>query len=154
MASYGGTRDDSTESGVKNAMLAKMGYLVVVAALAVLCGWLGWTTRHIWSHRSTKTYLGAYVMLLSAGVAFVFHVIRIAHEVTFAFSRLHSLDSISGSLATKIVLVYGVELCAVLLMIVGGICGKNQRQAQVADDFGPESIRDRINQQESDAFKD
>lgn len=118
-------------------MLAKIGYLVVIAALVVLCGWLGWTARHIWSYRSTKTYFGAYVMLLAAGVAFVFHAIRIAHEVTFAFSRLHSLDPMGGSLATKVVLVYGVELCAVLLMIVGGICGKPQRQAQVADDFGP-----------------
>ncbi|OAQ96159.1 hypothetical protein LLEC1_02118 [Akanthomyces lecanii] len=150
IASYGGTHDDSTESGIKNAMLAKVGHLVVVAALVMLCGWLGWTARHIWSIRSTRTYFGTYVMLLTGGVALGFHAIRVAHEVTFAFSRLGSLDPVSGSLATKLVLVYGAELCVVLLMIVGGVCGKNLRQAQVADNLGPESIGDRINRQEDE----
>lgn len=138
---------------MKSAMLAKVGYLIVVAFLVMLCGWLGWTARHIWSYRSTKTYFGAFVMLLTAGVALGFHAIRIAHEVTFAFYRLPSLDPVSGSLATKLVLVYGAELCVVLLMIVGGICGKNQRQAQVAENLGPESIDDRINRQENDTAK-
>jgi hypothetical protein len=52
-----------------------------------------------------------------------FHLIRLAYNTTYAFSPIPSLNPVSGTFATKLILIFGTQLGATLAMVAGGWLG-------------------------------
>ncbi|KAL0940446.1 uncharacterized protein CTRU02_203209 [Colletotrichum truncatum] len=120
IATYGGS--PSPKGGVANENLNQIGNCLQLFVLFGVCFWMWPTYRRIRS-ASSPNCRPAMLMLRATVVGMPFHLIHLAYTTTYAFNRITSLDPVMGSFATKLVLLFGTELCTTLAMLGGGWLG-------------------------------
>ncbi|KAH7020375.1 hypothetical protein EDB80DRAFT_562272 [Ilyonectria destructans] len=136
MAAYAGKADPDESEGVKNAMLNKIGNLLMFGVMIGVLFWLWPAGKRVFSARQDVNYKAAKALIMAAGPATVIHLIRLSYGVTYAFNRIPSLDPVTGSFATRLVLMFGTQLLVVLVVLVGGWFSKDavpQPQVRVDD---------------------
>lgn len=136
MAAYAGKADPNESEGVKNAMLNKIGNLLMFGVMVGVLFWLWPAGKRVFSARQDVNYKAAKALIMAAGPATVLHLIRLSYGVTYAFNRIPSLDPVTGSFATRLVLMFGTQLFVVLVVLVGGWFSKDavpQPQVRVDD---------------------
>ncbi|KAJ5004482.1 hypothetical protein K4K48_009793 [Colletotrichum sp. SAR 10_66] len=120
IATYGGSPDP--KKGVMNAMLNKIGNCLELGVLIGVCVWMWPTFKRIRAANSPNCR-PAMLMLRAAVVGMPFHLVHLTYTTTYPFNRVSSLDPVMGSFATKLILLFGTELCTTIAMIAGGWLG-------------------------------
>lgn len=123
-ATYGTAPSPTGADGVQNKLVGEVGNCLMLAALAALLAWM-WPTLH-----RIRTYSGprqqhpnarAARWLLWGGMAAMpFQTIRTVYNATYAFTLQPSLDPFFGSFATKVVLLFLMQVLAAIALLVGG----------------------------------
>ncbi|KAJ4422542.1 hypothetical protein N0V82_002770 [Gnomoniopsis sp. IMI 355080] len=118
MATYGGSPSET--GGVFNAVINKVGNVLMILVMVIVCAW-------IWpSWRKTKTFSrhfnsrNARWLLLAACAGMPFQMIRLIYNTTYAFDRIASLDPVMGTFATQFVLLFLMHLAVVITSTAGG----------------------------------
>ncbi|KAK2590403.1 hypothetical protein QQS21_011908 [Conoideocrella luteorostrata] len=120
MATYGGSPSASNPGGVQNSTLNKLGNILMLAAILSLCWWIWPTGKRVFSSRSHPNYQPAKALLITAGAALPFQLVRLTYNSTYAFIRIPSLDPDMGSFETRLVLIFGTQLIVTMVLIGGG----------------------------------
>lgn len=120
MATYGGSPDSTSPTGVRSSVLSQTGNLLMIAVLAFLTAWLLFTVKGIIATPKCVNYRAAKVLCIAAGMAIPCQVVRLVYATTFAFVKISSLDPFFGSFAVELVLLFGTQLLVSLALIGGG----------------------------------
>lgn len=118
MATYGGA--PSATGGVFNAVLNKVGNVLMIVVMLIVGGWIwpSWKRINTFSHH--VNYRNARWLLMAASASWPFQMIRLVYNTTYAFDRIPSLDPVMGTFATQFVLLFLLHLAVVLIAIAGG----------------------------------
>lgn len=127
MASYAGESDEGASGGVKNTMLNKIGNCLLFLVMVAVLFWLWPVGKRVFSARHDANYKAAKALIMAAGPATVLQLIRLSYNLTYAFNRISVLDPVTGSFATRLILMFGTQLCVVIIVIVGGWFSKDAR---------------------------
>lgn len=125
MATYGGSPNSDKPDGVAASTLDKAGNCMMVAVLVVTCGWWALTLRRVLLVRVQVVWPLARMMLLAVGVGIPFLAVILAHNTTYAFDRMASLDPVMGTFATTLVLGFGAQLAVTISFMIGGWLSRN-----------------------------
>lgn len=121
LATYGGAPEPNSSGGVVAEALNRAGNcLMLFAMLFGLGGWIWWTGKHVIALKPSASFQPARSLLLAACVALPFQLVRLGHSLTYSFTPYPMLDPISGAFVTKLILMFGMQLCAVISILVGG----------------------------------
>ncbi|KAK7431316.1 hypothetical protein QQZ08_002087 [Neonectria magnoliae] len=91
-------------------------FLVMVGILF----WLWTVGKRVFSKRQDANYKAAKVLIMTAGHATVLQSIRLSYSLTYAFNRVSSLDPVTGSFPTRLILMFGTQLCVFIIVLAGG----------------------------------
>ncbi|KAM5349517.1 hypothetical protein ACJ41O_006022 [Fusarium nematophilum] len=127
MAAYAGEPDESAPGGVKNENLNKIGNCLMFLVMLFVLGWLWPAGRRVFAARHEANYRAAKALLIAAGPGTVLQLIRLSYSMTYAFNRIPSLDPVTGSFATRLILMFGTQLCIVIVVEIGGWFSKGVR---------------------------
>ncbi|KAI8717609.1 hypothetical protein NCS52_00837300 [Fusarium sp. LHS14.1] len=125
MAAYAGKPDDDAPGGVKDETLNKVGNILMFLVMVVVLFWLWPSAKRVFSARQEVNYKESKALIMAAGPGIVLQLIRLSYSLTYAFNRIESLDPVTGSFATRLVLMFGTQLCIVLVIIAGGWFSKD-----------------------------
>ncbi|KAK7408445.1 hypothetical protein QQX98_009372 [Neonectria punicea] len=120
MAAYAGKPDENADGGVKNTMLDKIGNCLIFLVMVGVLFWLWPIGKRVFSERQDTNYKAAKALIMAAGPGTVLQLIRLSYSLTYAFNRVPSLDPVTGSFATRLILMFGTQLCVVIVVLVGG----------------------------------
>ncbi|KAJ3524501.1 hypothetical protein NM208_g12041 [Fusarium decemcellulare] len=127
MAAYAGKADENEPGGVKNETLNKIGNLLIFLVMVVVLFWLWPAAKRVLAARQETNYKAAKVLLIAVVPGTVLQLIRLSYSLTYAFNRIPSLDPVTGSFATRLILMFGTQLFIVLVVIAGGWMSKDVR---------------------------
>lgn len=120
MAAYGNSPKASKPHGVKDVSIAKIGNCVMLVVMLMLLLWTLYAGKCIRNARSHQNYKKAKILFFTACAGLPFQTIRLTYSTTYAFSRISSLDPFMGSFATKVVLIFCMQLAVALACCCGG----------------------------------
>ncbi|KPM38568.1 hypothetical protein AK830_g7994 [Neonectria ditissima] len=127
MAAYAGKPDEDADGGVVNTMLDKIGNCLMFLVMVGVLFWLWPVGKRVFSSRHEGNYKAAKALIMAAGPGTVLQLIRLSYSLTYAFNRIESLDPVTGSFATRLILMFGTQLCVVIVCLVGGWFSKDAR---------------------------
>lgn len=131
MTGYGGVPDPTASGGVKNENFNRLGCSVAVLAMCGVLVWLYFSGRRILPFSQVTdpfaNYQAAKWLLMAAGSGSIIMLIRLTYHLVYAFNQTPSLDPVTGSFATRLVLVFGTQLLIALVVIAGGWLSKDAR---------------------------
>lgn len=124
LATYGGA--PSPKGGVVAANLDHIGNcLMLFTMIFGLGGWIWSTFRRVGTLQSHPNYASAKRLLLAATAGLPFQLVRLGHGLTYSFTPYASLDPISGTFATRIILMFGMQLVVAAAATAGGWLSKD-----------------------------
>ncbi|PSR80517.1 hypothetical protein BD289DRAFT_62782 [Coniella lustricola] len=123
VATYGGA--PSPTGGVVNENLNQIGNCLMLFVMFAICWWMWPTWRRISSLPSHPNHGAALALLYCAGIAMPFHLVRLAYNTTYAFNRIPSLDPVTGSFATRLILMFLMQAGVSVAAIWGGWKSRN-----------------------------
>jgi hypothetical protein len=102
--------------------------------------WLWWTGKRVTAMKSHPNFIPARFLLLTACAAFPFQLVRLGYTLTYSFTPYSSLDPVSGTFATRLVLMFGMQMIVAVIVTVGGWRGTgavpNSAQSGARHGFG------------------
>lgn len=122
MATYGSSPSD--KGGVQNKLIGEIGNILMLVALVLIVAWLWPTLLRIRSNVHHPNASSARWLLWGAVAALPFQIIRTIYNATYAFTLTSSLDPFFGSFATKVVLLFLMEMLAAIALVGGGWMSK------------------------------
>ncbi|CAK7218519.1 hypothetical protein SEUCBS140593_003574 [Sporothrix eucalyptigena] len=137
VATYGGAPSATTTTGVINASLNQIGNCLMLFVMFTICWWLWPTWQRLMTVPNHPNFRNAQVLLFAAVAAMPFQLVRLAYNTTYAFIRVPSLDPVMGSFATRLVLLFFMQLAVALACTTGGILSAKvvPRSALMGDDL-------------------
>ncbi|KAH6695742.1 hypothetical protein F5X68DRAFT_147629 [Plectosphaerella plurivora] len=121
LATYGGAPSATGAGGVANENLNHIGNcLMIFAMIFGLGGWIWTTGKRVLKLKPHPNFYAAKYLLTAACVALPFQLIRLGHSLTYSFTPYASLDPISGTFATRLILMFGMQLVVAIVATVGG----------------------------------
>ncbi|KAG6007979.1 hypothetical protein E4U21_005213 [Claviceps maximensis] len=124
-AFYGGETRQGTPDNMQPSKADEFGNCVLLVSLSALAAWVAWTYRRISTCKDDVEYRNARVMLFAAAVGVFFQAFRLLYETVFAFTMLPHLDPNTGSIVTRLVLVFFMEYAGAVTLCVGGWCSRD-----------------------------
>ncbi|KAH8885003.1 hypothetical protein GQ53DRAFT_879293 [Thozetella sp. PMI_491] len=124
VATYGGAPSPTGQGGVVAENLNQIGNCLMLFVMFAICWWMWPTWRRVSSVPTHPNYRSARWLLYTAGAAMPFHLVRLAYNTTYAFLRVSSLDPVTGSFATRLILLFFMQLGVALPAIAGGWMSK------------------------------
>lgn len=125
LACYGRSPSQSSLRGVLNYRANWVGNIMMLLVLVFLYGWLYLAFRRLHAIQSHANFKAARVLIIAASVGLPFQLIRLVHTTTYAFYRVPSLDSFTGSFAASLILVFGTQFGTALALTGGGSFGRH-----------------------------
>ncbi|KAJ4396118.1 hypothetical protein N0V93_000335 [Gnomoniopsis smithogilvyi] len=134
MATYGGS--PSPAGGVFNSTLNKVGNLLMLLVMLVVCVWIWPSWRRTNNSSRHFNSRNARWLLLAACAGMPFQMIRLIYNTIYAFDRIASLDPVMGSFSTLLVLMFLMHLAVVITATVGGWLARhvNEAKLEITDD--------------------
>ncbi len=83
------------------------------------------TWQRLSSVPSHPNFRAARYLILAAGAGMPFQLVRLAYNTTYAFIRVPSLDPVTGSFATRLILMFMMQLAVVLMASAGGFLSRH-----------------------------
>ncbi len=120
VATYGGAPSATGAGGVVAENLNQIGNCVMLFVMFTICGWMIPTWRRITSVPSHPNFAAARYLIFAAAAAMPFQLVRLAYNTTYAFLRVPSLDPVTGSFATRLILLFFMQLGVSLSAVAGG----------------------------------
>ncbi|KAL1911106.1 hypothetical protein Sste5344_002904 [Sporothrix stenoceras] len=137
VATYGGAPSATTESGVINNNLNQIGNCLMLFVMFTICWWLWPTWQRLMTVPNHPNFRNAQVLLFGAVGAMPFQLVRLAYNTTYAFLRVPSLDPVMGSFATRLILLFFMQLAVAVICVAAGYLstGVIPRSALTEDDL-------------------
>ncbi|KAG5973497.1 hypothetical protein E4U55_000498 [Claviceps digitariae] len=120
IAFYGQKAGADAPDEMAPLIASKVSYCLFLVILSGLVAWLVWTGRRMSAYKDHVQFCNAKAMLFAAAIGLSILGFRLLHAIIFVFTRAPSLDANTGSLATKLVLVFFLELAGTITLCVGG----------------------------------
>ncbi|KAH7368031.1 hypothetical protein B0T11DRAFT_59761 [Plectosphaerella cucumerina] len=121
LATYGGAPSPDHAGGVVFEDLNHIGNcLMLFAMLFGLGGWIWTTGKRVLALKSHPNFLAAKYLLIAACAALPFQLVRLGHSLTYAFTPYPVLDPITGTFATRLIIMFGMQLVVAIIATVGG----------------------------------
>lgn len=121
MAMYGGTASAEGEDGVKNKTFEQIGSLMMLWVIFAVCGWMWPTWKKIQSFEGRHPNARPAKMLWFGGAAAMpFWLTRLGYQVLYAFEHTPALNSVMGTFATKLCLIFFPYIGASIALLAGG----------------------------------
>ncbi|KAH6949098.1 hypothetical protein DER45DRAFT_531286 [Fusarium avenaceum] len=121
LATYGGSPKQGAPGGVVSKHLNQIGTCLMLFVMLFGVGWWLWQTgKKVKSLKTHPNFHLARNLLLAGCAAFPFQLVRLGHSLTYSFTPYPSLDPISGTFATRLVLMFGMQLIVALVVTAGG----------------------------------
>ncbi|KAF4459903.1 hypothetical protein FALBO_13337 [Fusarium albosuccineum] len=127
LASLGGTPSKERPGQVTNPTIEKAGNIIMLVMMLVVLGWWWHAAQRVFSAMQETNFGAARALVIAALPGVFIQLIRQVHGVYFAFTRDATLDPITGSLGTKIILMFVPQLCIVVIAVASGWMSKNAR---------------------------
>ncbi|CAF3542038.1 unnamed protein product [Fusarium graminearum] len=124
LAAYGGTRDTTMPSQVKNIVADKAGNIIMFLVMIGTLSWLYPAGKHIYYARQDITFRSAEVLMMAAAPATVLQLIRMNYDLIYVFTQIAMLHPTTGSFAIRFV-TFCLQLAIVGLVIVAGWFSKD-----------------------------
>lgn len=99
----------------------------MLAVMLYLLYWLWPTWKRMVEVRHHSKFPPTRFMLIGCAVGIPFHLVRLAYNTCYAFYHKASLDPVTGSFATRVVLIFLMQLGASLAITAGGWLGMSDR---------------------------
>ncbi|KAH6986670.1 hypothetical protein EDB80DRAFT_590106, partial [Ilyonectria destructans] len=121
IAVYIGKTDPNKSEGVKNTILNKIRNLLIFGVIVVGILFYLWPTeKYIFSTQRDINYKAAKALIMAAGPAIVLYLIRLSYSVIYTFNCTPSLNLVTRSFTTGLILIFGMQLYIVLIVLIGG----------------------------------
>ncbi|KAI8691914.1 hypothetical protein NCS56_00185100 [Fusarium sp. Ph1] len=121
LATYGGAPKAGAKGGVVAENLNQTGNCLMMFTMIFGLGWWLWQTKkRVMSLKSHPNFEPGKYLLLAACAALPFQLIRIGYNLTMAFTPYAVIDPFSGSFASRLLLMFGTQLCVAIAVTVGG----------------------------------
>ncbi|CAK7236563.1 hypothetical protein SBRCBS47491_009679 [Sporothrix bragantina] len=137
VATYGGAPSATTTSGVINENLNQIGNCLMLFVMFTICWWLWPTWQRLMTVPNHPNFRNAQMLLFAAVAAMPFQLVRLAYNTTYAFVRVPSLDPVMGSFATRLILLFFMQLAVSVFCTAAGCLSANvvPRSALTGDDL-------------------
>ncbi|KAJ3533937.1 hypothetical protein NM208_g7763 [Fusarium decemcellulare] len=121
LATYGGAPKPDAPGGVVGQRLNYIGNCLMLVTMLFGLGWWLWPTgKRVMALKSHPNFQPAKYLFLAACIGLPFQLVRLGYSLTYAFTPYPSLDPISGTFATRLILMFGMQLAVAIIVIVGG----------------------------------
>lgn len=121
LSTYGGAPKSGAPGGVVAQNLNQIGTCMMLFVMMFGVGWwLWWTGKRVTAMKAHPNFQVASRLLLAACAALPFQLVRLGYALTYSFTPYSSLDPVSGTFATRLVLMFGMQLIVVIVITVGG----------------------------------
>ncbi|KAF5641520.1 hypothetical protein F25303_6864 [Fusarium sp. NRRL 25303] len=121
LSTYGGAPKFGAPGGVLSQHLNQIGTCMMLFVMIFGVGWwLWWTGKRVTAMKSHPNFIPARFLLLTACAAFPFQLVRLGYTLTYSFTPYSSLDPVSGTFATRLVLMFGMQMIVAVIVTVGG----------------------------------
>ncbi|KAF5977920.1 integral membrane protein [Fusarium coicis] len=141
LSTYGGAPKFGAPGGVLSQHLNQIGTCMMLFVMIFGVGWwLWWTGKRVTAMKSHPNFIPARLLLLTACAAFPFQLVRLGYTLTYSFTPYSSLDPVSGTFTTRLVLMFGMQMIVAVIVTVGGWRGTgavpNSAQSGARQGFG------------------
>lgn len=138
-ATYGGSPNPT--GGVISENLNQIGNCMILFVMFGICWWMWPTWKKIMNFRRHPNFSPARFMIIFAGVAMPFQLIRLAYNTLYAFSPSTDLDPFVGSFGIRF-LIFTVQLGVTFALMTGGwlsvgILPESQLPQQIGENGSP-----------------
>lgn len=138
LATYGGAPSRDHVGGVVAQNLNQIGTcLMIFAMIFGLGGWMWPTGKRVMRLKTHPNFRPAKHLLMAAVGALPFQLVRLGHILTYSFTPYPSLDPISGTFVTRLVIMFGMQLLVAVIAMAGGWMSMGAVSAS-AGDVSPE----------------
>ncbi|KAG6016461.1 hypothetical protein E4U43_003629 [Claviceps pusilla] len=117
---YGGRARKGAPDKVQPSIPDQFGHCLYLVVLFALIAWIIWTSRRLSAHKDHAQFRNAKIMLFTASIGVSFVGFRLLHATIFAFTLFPSLDPGTGSIVTRLVLVFFLEFAGTITLCAGG----------------------------------
>jgi hypothetical protein len=107
----------------------------------LLIAYAFYTYRHLKALPGSRLNHNAIHLLYFAMLALPFTAIRVTYGVVYSFDHSSTVSPVTGVFAVKLVLIFLVQLLAVLALAIGGIMTRNIRMEDKSISSSPEYTR-------------
>jgi hypothetical protein len=145
LSAYGGAHLSQPESAknshTKDNTIRKVGSLLLFLTAMLLIAYAFHTYRRLKALSSSRLNPNAIHLLYFAMLALPFAVIRATYGIVYSFDHSSTVNPVTGVFAVKFVLIFLVQLLAVLALVIGGVMTRNIRIEDKRISSGPEYTR-------------
>jgi flagellar basal body-associated protein FliL len=145
LSAYGGAHLGQPESAknnhAKDNTIRKVGSLLLVLTAMLLIAYAFYTYRRLKALSNSRLNHNAIHLLYFAMLALPFAVIRATYGVVYSFDHSSTVNPVTGVFAVKLVLIFLVQLLAVIALAIGGIMTRNIRMEDESISSGTEYTR-------------
>ncbi|CAH0020864.1 unnamed protein product [Clonostachys rhizophaga] len=121
LSTYGGAPKAGAPGGVLSQTLNQVGTCLILFVMLFGVGWWLWSTgRRVMGMKTHPNFQVANNLHLAACAAFPFQLVRLGYALTYSFTPYSSLDPFSGTFATRLVLMFGMQMIVAIVVTVGG----------------------------------
>jgi hypothetical protein len=121
LSTYGGAPKAGAPGGVLSQTLNQVGTCLILFVMLFGVGWWLWSTgRRVMAMKTHPNFQVASNLHLAACAAFPFQLVRLGYALTYSFTPYSSLDPFSGTFATRLVLMFGMQMIVAIVVTVGG----------------------------------
>jgi hypothetical protein len=154
LSAYGGAHLGQPESAknnhAKDNTIRKVGSLSLFLTAMLLIAYAFSTYRRLKALPSSLLNHNAIHLLYFAMLALPFTVIRATYGIVYSFDHSSTVNPVTGVFAVKLVLIFLVQLLAVLALVIGGVMTRNIRAEDKSISSGPEYMRATTSEPTSD----
>jgi hypothetical protein len=145
LSAYGGAHlgqpESAKNSHAKDNTIRKVGSLLLFLATMLLIAYTFNTYRSLKALPSSRLNHNAIRLLYFVMLALPFTAIRATYGIVYSFDHSPTVNPVTGAFAVKLVLIFLVQLLAVLALVIGGIMTRNIRIEDESISSGPEYTR-------------
>jgi hypothetical protein len=154
LSAYGGAHLSQPESAknshIKDNTIRKVGSLLLFLTAMLLIAYAFHTYRRLKALSSSRLNPNAIHLLYFAMLALPFAVIRATYGIVYSFDHSSTVNPVTGVFAVKLVLIFLVQLLAVIALVIGGIMTRKIRVEDESISSGTEYMRAATNEPTSD----
>ena len=145
LSAYGGAHLGQPESAknnhAKDNTIRKVGSLLLFLTAMLLIAYAFNIYRRLKALPSSLLNRNAIHLLYFAMLALPFTAVRATYGIVYSFDHSSTVNPVTGVFAVKLVLIFLVQLLAVLALVIGGIMTRNIRTEDKSISSGPEYMR-------------
>jgi len=145
LSAYGGAHLSQPESAknnhTKDNTIRKVGPLLLFLTAMLLIVYAFNTYRRLKALPSSLLNHNAIRLLYFTMLALPFTAIRATYGIVYSFDHSSTVNPVTGAFAVKLVLIFLVQLLAVLALVIGGIMTRNIRMEDESISSGQEHTR-------------